>query len=143
MELRITLTHEHAKQPVRGSPESAGLDLFSVEDKYIEPFGKALISTGLSIEIAQGFYGRIAPRSSMAWKKHSDIGAGVIDSDYRGNVGIVLFNLSSTEPIEIKVGDKIAQIIIEKTYYPEIIICNDDELSKTERGEGGFGSTGR
>ena len=79
----------------------------------------------------------------MAWKKHSDIGAGVIDSDYRGDIGVVLFNLSTTNSIEIKTGDKVAQLIIEKAYFPEIVICDTDELSQTERGEGGFGSTGQ
>ena len=143
MKLRITLTHKNAKPPVRGTPDSAGLDLFSVKDIIIPPSSKELINTGISIEIPTGYYGRIAPRSSMAGKKHSDIGAGVIDSDYRGNIGIVLFNLSTTNSIEIKTGDKVAQLIIEKAYFPEIYICDNDELSQTERGEGGFGSTGQ
>lgn len=140
MKLIVKLTHKNAKTPIRGTKQSAGLDLFSITDISIPPSSKELINTGISIEIPTGYYGRIAPRSSMAWKKHSDVGAGVIDSDYRGDIGVVLFNLSTTNSIEINAGDKIAQLIIEKAYFPEIIVSG--ALAQTERGDGGFGSTG-
>ena len=79
----------------------------------IEPHGKAIIKTDITIEIPIGFYGRVAPRSGMSWKKHTDIGAGVIDADYRGTIGFVMFNHSSVD-INIEKGDRIAQLIIEK-----------------------------
>ena len=142
MQLQIILDDENAKPPVRGSDEAAGYDLFSVEDFIIDPSGKALINTGIKMCIPNGYYGRIAPRSSMAWKKHSDVGAGVIDSDYRGLVKVVLFNLSTTNNLEIKMGDKIAQLIIERAYFPEVVVMNDS-LASSERGDNGFGSTGR
>jgi len=143
MKLRIKLTHKNAKLPIRGTPESAGMDLYSIENGIIPPSSKKLVNTGIRIEIPIGYYGRIAPRSSMAWKKHSDIGAGVIDSDYRGDIGVIIFNLSTTNSIEIKTGDKIAQLIIEKAYFPEIVLCDTEDFSQTKRGKGGFGSTGR
>lgn len=81
-----------------------------------------------------------APRSSLAWKHSIDVGAGVIDSDYRGNVGVILFNFSD-EAFQINTKDRIAQLIIEKISTPEI--QQVDELPQTIRGEGGFGSTGK
>lgn len=81
----------------------------------------------------------MAPRSGLALKKGIDIGAGVIDEDYRGEVGAILFNLNS-EPFEVRKGDRIAQFICEHIVYPELEEV--DELDNTERGAGGFGSTG-
>ena len=86
-----------------------------------------------------GTYGRIAPRSGLAWKKHIDVGAGVIDADYRGNVGVVLFN-HGAEDLEVKVGDRVAQLILEKIAYAEVEEVA--ELPETVRGAGGFGSSG-
>lgn len=95
--LKVKKLSENAILPVRASSKAAGYDLFSAEDKVIEPLGKALIKTDISIAIPPKHYGRIAPRSSLAWKNHIDVGAGVIDEDYRGPVGIVLFNHSKEE----------------------------------------------
>ena len=143
--MEFTKLTEHAKRPVRGTIGSAGYDLFTVENKTIDPNGKALCKTGISIKIPEGFYGRIAPRSSMGWKKHCHVGAGVIDSDYRGPIGVVLYNLSSENTLSVMKGDKIAQLIITKIETPELIeVSNEDfHLVETERGGGGFGSTGR
>ena len=81
----------------------------------------------------------LAPRSGLAWKNSIDVGAGVIDYDYRGNVGVILFNLGDVD-FEVKKGDRIAQLILEKiSMAPAIEV---DELAATERGAGGFGSTG-
>lgn len=90
-------TSPDLKLPKRCSDDAAGYDLFSPEDCVIEPKGKALIKTNLSIRVPDGCYGRIAPRSSLAWKHHIDVGAGVIDRDYRGDVGVILFNHSNVE----------------------------------------------
>lgn len=137
--LKVKKLTSNAYIPTRGSDKAAGCDLSSAYDYIIEPYGKMIIKTDIAVEIPHGHYGRIAPRSGMTWKFHTDIGAGVIDLDFRGNVGIVLFNHSENELI-ISKGDKIAQLILEKISIPEIIECT--ELNDTKRGENGFGSTG-
>jgi dUTP pyrophosphatase len=141
--MNIKLLSENARTPTKGSLDAAGYDLYSACDNIIQPHDKALIKTDISLEIPKGYYGRIAPRSSMAWKKHTDVGAGVIDSDYRGPIGVVLFNLSSTEPVHIEKHDKIAQLIFEKCYDFELHLLTKQELNITQRNEGGFGSTGK
>lgn len=83
--------------------------------------------------------GSVAPRSGLAWKHSIDVGAGVIDADYRGPVGVILFNHSDVD-FEVKAGDRIAQLIIEKIMTPDVMEVED--LDSTVRGEGGFGSTG-
>jgi dUTP pyrophosphatase len=103
--------------------------------------GKALVKTDLAMIIDPSVYGRIAPRSGLAWKHSIDVGAGVIDSDYRGNIGIVLFNHGDDDFI-IGKGDRVAQLIFEKIQmvgFAEV----DDELEETNRASGGFGSTGK
>ena len=101
--------------------------------------GKGLVKTDIQIKVPHGTYGRIAPRSGLSLKNHIDIGAGVVDEDYRGNVGVVMFNHAETEFV-VKKGDRIAQLVCEKIAYPEIEVM--ESLDNTERGEGGFGSTG-
>lgn len=103
------------------------------------PRGKALIATDLSIAIPEGTYARIAPRSGLAWKHSIDVGAGVIDADYKGSVGVIAFNHSDVD-FEVKVGDSIAQLIIEKIMTPDVFEV--DDLDSTVRGAGGFGSAG-
>ena len=86
-----------------------------------------------------GLCGNVAPRSGLTWKHSIDVGAGVIDADYRGSVGVILFNHSDID-FEVRVGDRIAQLIIEKIMTPNVMEVED--LDATVRGEGGFGSTG-
>lgn len=93
--LKVKKLSKHATLPVRASARAAGYDLFAAHEHNIPANGKALIKTDLSLAIPAGHYGRIAPRSSLAWKNHIDVGAGVIDEDYRGPLGVVLFNFSS------------------------------------------------
>merc|ERR1711990_784359 len=131
---------ENAVTPIRGSKFSAGLDLSSAEDKIIPANGRGLVKTDLQVAIPDGCYGRIAPRSGLAYKKGIDVGAGVIDQDYRGPVGVILFNFGD-ESFEIKQGDRIAQFILEKICIPEVIL-SDEKLPDTIRGAAGFGSTG-
>lgn len=100
---------------------------------------KLLISSGLAIAVPEGHYGRMAPRSGLAVKKFIDVGAGVIDCDYRGEIKILLFNFSD-EDFEVKKGERIAQLIIEKIAMP--VLKEVENLEETDRGEGGFGSTG-
>ena len=86
-----------------------------------------------------GTYGRVAPRSGLAWKHHIDIGAGVVDEDYRGNVGVVMFN-HADQVFTVKKGDRIAQLVCEKIVYPDLEVL--ESLDETDRGSNGFGSTG-
>ncbi|KAJ6403293.1 hypothetical protein OIU84_015243 [Salix udensis] len=125
--------------PSRGSRLSAGYDLSSASVAKVPARGKALIPTDLSIAIPEGTYARIAPRSGLAWKHSIDVGAGVIDADYRGPVGVILFNHSDVD-FEVKIGDRIAQLIVEKILTPDVMEVED--LDATVRGAGGFGSTG-
>jgi len=98
------------------------------------------VKTDIAVAIPPGFYGRIAPRSSLAWKSHIDVGAGVVDEDYRGPVGVVLFNLGNA-PFKINKGDRIAQLVLTKITTPPVEEV--DDLNATARAEGGFGSTGK
>lgn len=101
--------------------------------------GKGIVKTDLSIAIPHGTYARIAPRSGLAVKSFIDTGAGVVDEDYRGAVGVVLFNHSDVE-FKVKQGDRIAQLILERIMTPKVIEV--ESLDETTRGAGGYGSTG-
>ena len=126
--------------PVRGSARAAGYDLFAAYDYTVAARDRCLVSTNIAVAIPDGYYGRIAPRSSLALRNGIDVGAGVIDSDYRGNVSVVLFNHSDTK-FQISSGDRIAQLIITKIATPDVIVVDEFE-DCTARGVGGFGSTG-
>ncbi|KAL8197949.1 hypothetical protein R6Q57_016476 [Mikania cordata] len=136
---KVKKLSEKAVLPSRGSSLAAGYDLSSAIETKVPARGKALVPTDLSIAVPEGTYARIAPRSGLAWKHSIDVGAGVIDADYRGPVGVILFNHSDVD-FEMKAGDRIAQLIIEKIITPEVVEV--DDLDSTVRGAGGFGSTG-
>jgi dUTP pyrophosphatase len=138
--LRICKLSRNAITPTRGSEEAAGLDLYSAVTAEIAPNQQALVSTDIAIECPLGTYGRIAPRSGLAVNYSIDVGAGVIDSDYRGDVKVLLFNLGNS-PFKIQKGDRIAQLIIERILIPEIEIV--DVLCASQRGRNGFGSSGK
>ncbi|KAM9223858.1 deoxyuridine 5'-triphosphate nucleotidohydrolase, mitochondrial [Leptosomus discolor] len=138
--LRFTKLSENASAPSKGSARAAGYDLYSAYDCVIPPMEKAVVKTDIQIALPSGCYGRVAPRSGLAAKHFIDVGAGVIDEDYRGNVGVVLFNFGK-EAFEVKKGDRIAQLICERICYPELEEVQ--ALDDTERGEDGFGSTGK
>ncbi|KII95890.1 hypothetical protein PLICRDRAFT_98880 [Plicaturopsis crispa FD-325 SS-3] len=137
--LLIKRRSDKAKLPTRGSPLSAGYDLYSAERKVIPARGKALVDTQISVAVPAGTYGRVAPRSGLASKFMIDTGAGVIDADYRGIVFVLLFNLSDKD-FQVEEGDRIAQLILEKIHTPDVLEV--DDLDETLRGAGGFGSTG-
>ena len=137
--LYVKFNHKDAIMPFRATKESAGVDLFSCHDGNIEPHSKRMIDIGLSVKIPEGYYGRIAPRSGLAVRHSIDVGAGVIDSDYRGNINVILFN-HGDEKFKYNKGDKLAQLIIEKIALVEPF--GIDSLDNTERGINGFGSTG-
>jgi dUTP pyrophosphatase len=127
--------------PTRGSDGSVGYDLYSVVDTIVpRQAGNTLVGTGLAVIIPDGCYGRVAPRSGLAVKHCIQVGAGVIDPDYTGEIKVVLFN-HGTEDFEIKKGDRIAQLILERCETP--IIKEIGLLEETLRGSDGFGSTGK
>tara|TARA_B100001079_G_C16121162_1_gene387126 strand:- start:158 stop:589 length:432 start_codon:yes stop_codon:yes gene_type:complete len=133
---RLTLD---ATLPTRASPGSVGYDLYSLNDLVIQPNSRDIVNTGICATIPTGCYGRIAPRSGLAVKYGIHVGAGVIDPDYTGELKVCLFNLGSV-PFEIKQGERIAQLILEKCSTP--LIQEVNELQKTMRANRGFGSTG-
>ncbi len=125
--------------PTQGSPQAAGLDLYSVENCEIPPFEKKLIKTDIAIQLPPGTYGRIASRSGLAAEHSLTVGGGVIDPDYRGNLIVILFNHSS-KIVHIQFHEKIAQLILER--YSSPIVQESSLLSETSRNQAGFGSTG-
>ncbi|MBC8283074.1 MAG: dUTP diphosphatase [Nitrospinae bacterium] len=118
----------------------AGADLTASESITIPARDRALVATGIRLEIPEGCVGLIWPRSGLAVKKGIDSGAGVIDSHYRGEVKVLLFNHSDSE-FQIEPGDRIAQILIQKVERVQFLPA--DTLSETARSDGGFGSTGK
>ena len=137
--LRFKQLDSRAVLPARGSALAAGLDVCSIEDVEIQPKQRGLARTGLAVAIPPGFYGRVAPRSGLALKQGLDVLAGVIDSDYRGELCCVLYN-TGDEPIQLPAGTKICQLIVEQIIMPEATWAAD--LDETARRAGGFGSTG-
>ncbi|XP_026497426.2 deoxyuridine 5'-triphosphate nucleotidohydrolase [Vanessa tameamea] len=137
--LKFTRLTYNAFPPVKGSDRAAGFDLKSAYDYKVPAKGKELVKTDLQIELPTGCYGRVAPRSGLAVKNFIDVGAGVIDEDYRGNVGVVLFNHSDQDFV-VKKGDRIAQLICEVIFHPDLLEV--ENLTETKRANGGFGSTG-
>ncbi|XP_035773937.1 deoxyuridine 5'-triphosphate nucleotidohydrolase-like [Anopheles albimanus] len=137
--LKFAKLTENAYPPTKGSVKAAGYDLRSAYDYTVPARGKLLVMTDIQVQVPEGCYGRVAPRSGLAVKNFIDVGAGVVDEDYRGNVGVVLFNHGEAD-FEVKKGDRIAQFICEKIAYPELEEL--PSLTDTERGSGGFGSTG-
>ena len=134
--------------PVYATTGSAAFDLHAHFDEgenhtaTIQPGERLLISMGFVMAIAPGYWGHILPRSGLAYKNGIQIMAGVIDSDYRGEVKALLLN-SGAEPVTIHYGDRIAQMVIAQVSQPTIHVVSDiSELPETERGAGGFGSTG-
>ena len=111
--------NNNAALPKRSIDGVVGYDLCASQNCTIPPKGKGIVQTGLAISILVGLYARIAPRSGLALKKFIDGGADVVDSDYRRKVGVVLFN-DSDQDFEVKMGDRIAQLILEKINTPKM-----------------------
>jgi len=139
MQIKIKKLNPDAIIPRYALPGDAGMDLFSAEDVTIMPGERHPIATGLSIELPEGFVSLIWDKSGIALKKGLMKMAGVIEHTYRGEYKILLLN-TSKEEVEIKKGDKIAQLLVQPIVTAEIIEV--DKLSETDRGAGGFGSTG-
>jgi len=139
MQLRIQKIDPEAKVPVSPYKGDAGMDIFSIEEVSIAPGEKAAIKTGLKLAIPEGYAGFVWDKSGLAVKSHLKTMAGVIDSNYRGELIIVLTNLGK-EIYHVEKGSKVAQLIITPIATPEII--EGEVADETERGEGGFGSSG-
>ena len=141
MHIRVKKLHELATIPAYQTDGSAGFDLSSVEDLVIKPKCRAIVATGLAFGIEHGYEVQVRARSGMAAKKGIGVlnGPGTIDSDYRGEIKVILINLGD-EDFEIKCGDRIAQAVIKEVIQAKFELV--DELDDTARGEGGFGSTG-
>lgn len=137
--LKVKLLTSYGYLPTKPYTESAGFDLRSAYEWNVPAGDRKLIPTDIAIELPKGCYGRIAPRSGLAYNKFIDVGGGVIDADYRGNIMVCLYNHSKSV-FHIERGCRIAQLICEKIYYPEVVEVK--ELSNTDRKEAGFGSTG-
>lgn len=143
VQIKIKKLRENAKIPTRGSSSAAGYDLYAENDECINinPHETKMINTGLSLELPEGTFGAIYPRSGISSKRGLRLAncVGVIDSDYRGEIKVPIHN--DTNEIQIiEVGERVAQLVLQ-SYIPMTFI-EVDELNETSRGNNGFGSTG-
>lgn len=141
--MKIKLVSPNAVVPTYGSKCAAGMDLYSSDTYSIAPGETVLAHTGISMEIPDRYFGAIYPRSGLATKRGLRLAncVGVVDSDYRGEIMVALYN-DSTETQSVELRDRIAQMVIQPYERPQVFdVVN--ELSDTERGSGGFGHTGR
>lgn len=147
MTLQVKKLHPNAHLPERAHPTDAGMDLrvlFKDSDPpvlILKPGNRALLPTGLAVAVPNGYVGLIWPRSGLAAKHGIDSLAGVVDSGYRGEVHVALINHGDKD-FEIHNGDRIAQLLIQKVELTEVLEVTELD-SETDRGAGGFGSTGR
>jgi dUTP pyrophosphatase len=137
--IRIILNNSDARVPCKATSESAGFDIYACEELTIPVGKRGLVNTGFSMAFKGNMYARISPRSGLA-VRGIDVGAGVVDSDYRGPVKVLLIN-NSQEDFKVMVGDRIAQMIFE-LHAVDASFNLVDALEDTERASGGFGSTG-
>lgn len=140
--INMKRVHEKAILPTQGSEFAAGMDLYTCEDVTLGPNEYAMVGTGWQMEIPTGWFGAMYPRSGMSTKQGIVLRntVGIIDSDYRGEVKIPLWNISDKE-VKIEAGTRVAQLIIQP-FFLGGVPTEVTNLSDTERGEGGFGSTG-
>ena len=142
--LPIKKMHADAKIPVRATAGAAGYDLCALEEIVNWDSEAIAVRTGIAIAIPEGYYGRIAERSSMALHSGVQVGGGVIDSDYRGEIKVILMRSHANATLRIEKGTRIAQLIIEPCMHPALCeVAEFPEEMATARGESGFGSTGK
>jgi dUTP pyrophosphatase len=142
MSLRVRRVDPRAVLPTRAYVGDAGLDLYALDDVVLAPGERASVRTGIAIEIPAGQAGLVLPRSGLA-RRHgiSVVNApGLIDAGYRGEVEVLLLNTDRSSPFSIAAGDRIAQLVIVSVQTPQVVEVQ--ELALSERGSGGFGSTG-
>lgn len=142
MDVRIQVLRPEMELPAYAHEGDAGLDLRSAIEVTLEPFARTIVPCGFAIAIPQGYAGLVLPRSGLATKHGITVpnSPGLIDSGYRGEMMVSLQNLDATEPFTVHVGMRVAQLVIIET--PAIRLVPSDALESTERGDGGFGSSG-
>jgi len=143
VELPVRLLSDAATLPTRANDGDAGLDLYAAEPTILGPGDRASVGTGLAVEIPEGHAGLVLPRSGLAARHGIALvnAPGLIDAGYRGELRVLLLNTDASEPFEIGVGDRIAQLLV--TPFAAAAPVEAAELSATARGEAGFGSSGR
>lgn len=137
--LRVKHLHSDARSFERKSAFAAGHDIYSLQEAVVPARGSVLVSTGIAIQLPENTYGQIAPRSGLS-VKGIDVGAGIIDEDYRGEIKVLLRN-QSDEDILLQKQERIAQLLVLPVIYPIVVTTN--ELDDSVRGETGFGASGR
>ncbi len=142
MTLRVRRLDPRARLPTRAYPGDAGLDLCALDDGALEPGQRASIRTGIAVEIPEGEAGLVLPRSGLAARHGIALvnAPGLIDAGYRGEVQVLLLNTDRSVRFEFAAGDRIAQLVLVKVHAP--VVLEVDELAVSERGAGGFGSSG-
>lgn len=143
MRIEVARLDRSLPLPTYARPGDAGLDLVAAEDAELKPGERAAVATGIAVAIPEGFAGFVHPRSGRALKVGLTVAnaPGTIDAGYRGEVKVILVNLDPNAPIYVSRGDKIAQLVIQKVETAEL--AEVEVLPGSERGDGGFGSTGR
>ena len=142
MRLEVRRLHPRAELPARAHEGDAGLDLVAVEDVTLGPGERALVATGIAIAVPPGHAGLVLPRSGLAARHGVALvnAPGLIDAGYRGEVRVLLLNTDRAEPVTLRAGDRIAQLVLAPVAVAEVVEVA--ELGATARGEGGFGSSG-
>ncbi len=142
MTLQVRRLDGRARLPTRAYPGDAGLDLYALDDGVLGPGERASIRTGIAVEIPDGQAGLVLPRSGLAARHGIAIAnaPGLIDSGYRGEIRVLLLNTDHEAPFTFSVAERIAQLVLVRIETPEVIEAG--ELAVSERGAGGFGSTG-
>ena len=143
MSLRYARLSGAARPPARAHDSDAGYDLHAAEAAMLGPGDRASVGTGIALEIPDGWAGLVLPRSGLAARKGIALvnAPGLIDAGYRGELRVLLLNTDRSEPFEVSVGDRIAQLVIVRVEAPALE--ESDRLAATARGPAGFGSTGR
>jgi dUTP pyrophosphatase len=142
MRLKVRRLDPRARLPTRAYPGDAGLDLYALEDGALDPGERASVRTGIAVEIPEGEAGLVLPRSGLAARHGIALvnAPGLIDSGYRGEVVVLVLNTDRSARFEMAAGDRIAQLVLVKVQTPEVVEV--EELAVSERGAGGFGSSG-
>ena len=143
LEIAVQKLHADVKMPAYAHEGDAGLDLYSTINHTLQPGERVLIPTGIKMAIPHGYEGQVRPKSGLALKHGLTVlnTPGTVDAPYRGEVGVILINLDPKLPYEVKIGEKVAQMVFNKVEYAAFVEAAD--LTATPRGEGGFGSTGK
>lgn len=140
VKMQVVRLSEHAYLPTRGSSKAAGLDLYTPISGTVPAHQRLLVPLDIAISLPPKTYGHVLPRSGLAVKHGIHIGAGVIDEDYRGNVGVLFMNVSDV-PFTFSKGDRIAQLVVKS--YESVDVMEVKELDQSDRGQNGYGSSGK